>query len=91
MVSARTSSGSATTAVGGLPGVQVGQNQRDGLRMLDFEKLRQLLRIGFLQAFQVDRILVHRVRNLVEQALGAGLAEGFDSSFCANSGPPSAR
>ena len=34
-------------------GVQVRQDQRDGLGMLAFEKLRQLLRIGFLQRIEL--------------------------------------
>ena len=49
--------------------------------MLDFEELGQLLRIGFLQALQVDGILFHRIGNLFEQPLGAGFAEGLYQQF----------
>ena len=60
-----------------LTGVQVGQNEGNGLRMLDFEKFSQLLRVGFLQAFQLDGILLHRSLHLFEQPLSSGLSEGF--------------
>ena len=73
--------GQAQQKRGGLTGVQVGQNEGDGLRMLHFQELCQLLRVGVLQAFQVDGILVHPTGNLVEQLLGARFAEGFDQQF----------
>lgn len=66
---------------GRLTGVQVRQDEGDGLRMLHFEELGQLLRIGFLQAFQVDGILFHRIRDLLQQPFGAHIAEGFYQQF----------
>ena len=51
----------------GLLGIEMGQNEGDGLGMLAFKEFGQLLRVGFLQRVQLAGAHLGRVRNLLQQ------------------------
>ena len=65
--SARSSSGSSVTQLRGVGRVQVREDQRDRLRMLAEDELRELLRVGLLERREAGRRL-ERPLHAVEDA-----------------------
>ena len=55
----------------GLGWIQMRQNQRDGLRMLAVDEFGELLRIGFLQRVETQRLVGERLHQPVQHSLAA--------------------
>ena len=66
---------------GRLRGVQVREDQRDGLRMLVVDELGELLRIGFLQRVEAGQLRAQRLHQPVHQFSGVLRAEGVHEHF----------
>ncbi len=77
----RISEGSEMSKRGRLRGIQMGEDQRDGLRMFVVDEFGELLRVDFLQNVEVGIFAAERLREAVDHLLADFGAERLVQHF----------